>query len=88
MKIKPSTALRNEYGAISQLAHDTREPIFITKNGEGDLVVMSIDAYEEREAMLGHRAAILEAELGRLSGEATYTLDEVRSRLKTRYYHA
>ena len=42
--IKSSTALRNDYGSISDLAHNEAEPIYITKNGEGDLVVMSIEA--------------------------------------------
>lgn len=88
MQIKPSTILRNDYGAISNLAHETREPIYITKNGEGDIVVMSIDAYEEREKMLNHRAAILEAEFARLNGEVTYPLKDVRDRLKEKYRNA
>ncbi|GHV65169.1 prevent-host-death protein [Spirochaetia bacterium] len=44
--IKKSAELRNKYGEISAFCHKYREPIFITKNGEGDLAVMSIETYE------------------------------------------
>ena len=46
MLIKPSTELRN-YAKISELAKKSREPIFITKNGEGDGVYMSLEVYEK-----------------------------------------
>lgn len=88
MQIKSSTVLRNDYGTVSSLAHQTREPIYITKNGDGDIVVMSIDAFEEREKMLDHRAAVLEAEFSRLAGEPIYSLSEVRAKLKEKYSHA
>jgi prevent-host-death family protein len=45
--IKSSTDLRNNYSAIADLCHNTRDPVFITRNGRGDLAVMSIEAYEE-----------------------------------------
>jgi PHD/YefM family antitoxin component YafN of YafNO toxin-antitoxin module len=45
--IKKSADLRNSYSEISEFCHKYREPIFITKNGEGDLAVMSIETYEE-----------------------------------------
>ena len=45
-KIKSSTDLRNHYNEISTFCHKHQEPIFITKNGQGDLAVMSIDLYE------------------------------------------
>lgn len=85
MQIKPSTSLRNDYSGISSLAHETGEPIYITRNGEGDLVVMSIAAYEERERKLGHRARLLEAEFERLSGQVPLSLDEVKDRLRALY---
>ena len=44
--IRPSADLRNNYGEISELCHKYSEPVFITKNGTGDLVVMSIETYE------------------------------------------
>jgi PHD/YefM family antitoxin component YafN of YafNO toxin-antitoxin module len=45
--IRKSADLRNNYGEISQFCHKFREPVFITKNGAGDLAVMSIETYEE-----------------------------------------
>jgi len=44
--IRPSADLRNKYNEISKLCHDYPEPVFITKNGTGDLAVMSIETYE------------------------------------------
>jgi len=44
--IRPSADLRNNYNEISELCHEYSEPVFITKNGTGDLVVMSIETYE------------------------------------------
>ncbi|MBR4424994.1 MAG: type II toxin-antitoxin system Phd/YefM family antitoxin [Oscillospiraceae bacterium] len=85
MNIRPSTSLRNEYLQISALAKSTGEPIFITNKGEADGVFMSVEAFEQREKMLAHRASILEAELARLSGGPTYSIEDVRSRLKEKY---
>ncbi|MDR1088449.1 MAG: type II toxin-antitoxin system Phd/YefM family antitoxin [Coriobacteriales bacterium] len=45
--IKSSTDLRNHYNEVSTVCHDTGEPVFITKNGRGDLAVMSIDVFED-----------------------------------------
>ena len=87
MIIKPSTALRNDYGKISDLAHQEAEPIYITKNGEGDLVVMSIEAFEQREETLRLRAKLEAAEQARLSGAPGYTLEESRKRLEAIYRH-
>jgi len=44
--IRPSVDLRNNYNEISEFCHKYSEPVFITKNGKGDLAVMSIETYE------------------------------------------
>ncbi len=56
MNIRPSAAIRQNYNEIADMCRKTEEPIFLTKNGEGDLVVMDID---EVAAMM--RSAIKEA---------------------------
>lgn len=85
MIIKPSTALRNDYGSISDLAHKEDMPIYITKNGEGDLVIMSIDAFERREEILKLRAKLAAAEQSRLSGQPAVSIEESRKRLEEIY---
>ena len=44
--IRPSSDLRNNYSEISAFCHKYKEPVYITKNGQGDLAVMSIETYE------------------------------------------
>ena len=85
MNLKSSTTLRNDYQQVAALARASGEPVVITERGEADLVLLSIEAYEEREKMLAHRAGILEAEEERLSGAPTLSIEEVRTRLAEKY---
>ena len=82
MKIRPSSALRNDYPQISQLAKVSGEPIFITNKGEDDGVFMSMEAYEAREKMFRHRDLIYAAEMSRLSGEPVYTQEELDAQME------
>ncbi len=82
MMIKPSTCLRNEYNDIADFCKTESQPVFLTKNGEGDLVVMSMEAYAYREEMLDLREKLLEAEAQRLSGAKTFSLDELNRRME------
>ena len=82
MNIKPSAAIRQNYNEIASICKTTGEPVYLTKNGEGDLVVMDIDAFTRREKMLRLREELLTVEEDRLHGEPDYTVDEVASMME------
>ena len=84
-QIRPITDLRNTT-EISELCHAKREPLFITKNGYGDLVVMSIEAYEELVDIARSDAAISEAEKEYASNGVLLDAREAVSSLRRKYF--
>ncbi len=79
MLIKSSSALRNDYDSIANLAKE--EPVYITRNGEGEMVFVSQELYERREAEITLLEKLLAAERNRLAGAPTYSLDAVAQEL-------
>ena len=79
--IKPSAAIRKNYNEISALCKSTKQPVFLTKNGEGDLVVMDMETYARRENMLRLREMLLRSEAD-IQGNRVYTVDETVSAMK------
>lgn len=77
MNIRPSAAIRQNYNEIAEMCRKTAEPVFLTKNGEGDLVVMDMDTYNRREKMLLLREELLRVQEDRLAGGRGYGVDEV-----------
>jgi PHD/YefM family antitoxin component YafN of YafNO toxin-antitoxin module len=82
MNIKPSASIRKNYNDISKLCKLSGEPVYLTKNGEGDLVVMDIEAFVRRESMLQLREKLIISEENRLNGKAGFSIDEVSSMMK------
>ena len=82
MRIRPVSDLRNNFAEISRAVHETGEPVFLTKNGYGDMVVMSIEAYEARqfESEIFHK--LKEAQIEAKSTDIRYSHEEVLSSLK------
>lgn len=82
--IRPISDLRNHFADISKIVHETGEPVFLTKNGHGNMVVMSIEAYEQKLFESEVIIKLKEAELEASSTEKRYTHEEVLSNLRMR----
>ena len=82
--IKPISDLRNKANKISALAHKSDEPIFITKNGEGDMVVMSMAQYSKLQLKLDLFSKLAVAQSQRAHGDRGRTLTQVMKDLRKR----
>ena len=77
MNIRPSAAIRQNYNEIAELCRKSKEPVYLTKNGEGDLVIMDIESFTRREKMLKLRENLLAVEEDRAMGRRGCTIDEL-----------
>ncbi|MEW6623985.1 MAG: type II toxin-antitoxin system Phd/YefM family antitoxin [Bacillota bacterium] len=80
--IRPISDLRNNANDISEFCHKSREPVFITKNGVGDMVVMSVETYERQQALINLYAKLAEAEEEIANGAAGEDFLKVAKQLR------
>jgi prevent-host-death family protein len=84
--IRPISDLRNNFNAISDIAHHEGEPVFITKNGQSDLVVMSHALYEQQQALieLYQKLAVAESQsnAGVVHKSHSVVMDNLRSLIR------
>ena len=76
MNIMASADIRLKYNDVVKKCKETGQPIYLTKNGQGELVVMDISSFEKREQELKAQQLVIEAYAARLAGEKTYSLEE------------
>jgi len=81
-KIRPVSDLRNKFGDISKTVHESKEPVFLTKNGRSDMVVMSIEAYEQNLFETETYLKLKEAEYQAISTKKRYSHSEVMAELR------
>jgi len=86
MIIRPATIMRNDYNLISEYAHQSGEIVYLTKYGKGDLVVMSIKTFEQREEKFKFYHTVMQADLDRQkSAEELFDGDDAIARLKAKF---
>lgn len=82
MNILASAEIRTNYNSVVEKCKESGEPVYLTKNGQGELVVMDIESFERREQELKAQAMVLEAYAAHIAGGKMLTTDEVASLVK------
>jgi len=80
--IRPVSDLRNHFTEISRIVHSENTPVFLTKNGYGDMVVMSMDDYRDKAFRREIDLKLIEAEIENQRNPVTYTHEEVMAHLR------
>lgn len=84
--IRPISDLRNNANEISDFCRQTREPVYITRNGTGDMVVVSIEEYERQQALIDLYGKLAVAEQEIASGAEGEDFLAVARRLRERVH--
>jgi hypothetical protein len=79
MMIRSATALRNDYDGMVKLSTEKQEPIYLTRNGDGEMAFLPIALWEKRQAELELFAKMLRREQNKLAGARTYSANELRT---------
>ena len=82
-QIRPVSDLRNHFSDISRLVHETAEPLYLTKNGYGDMVVMSMESYEQKRFESEIFSKLREAELEARTNKTRYSHEDIFSQLRS-----
>lgn len=77
MMIRSATSLRNGYDEMVWLAKEKQEPIYLTRNGDGEMVFVPMDLWEKREKELDLLYMLLQREQSRLAGAKTSSMDDM-----------
>lgn len=78
MMIKSATTLRNDYDNVVTQSKQKQEPVFVTRNGEGEMVFLPLELWEKREAELTMLNMLLQREQSRIAGAKTFSMEEMR----------
>ena len=79
MTIRASADIRTNYNAVIEECRQTGEPVYLTKNGQVEAVVMDITSFERREQILRAQQMVLEAYIDNLAGAKSFSSEEVKS---------
>ena len=79
MTIIPSAEFRTNYNAVIEECRQTGEPVYLTKNGQGEAVVMDIVSFERREQILRAQQMVLEAYIEKLNGAKAFDSETIKT---------
>jgi len=80
--IKPSSELRKNYNNVAEICRTNKVPVFLTRNGEGDMVLMDIESYGQREENLATAERLMAAEMARFMGTQGYSIDAFQNNMR------